>query len=255
MNISVVIPAFRDIADVLTCLNSLQATSSNFQQIQWVLQDDCSPNLDMRMLVPPYMASVERNEVNLGFAANCNRGAARATGDIIVFANQDIVASNLSVGWDTVIRAAFDDASVGIVAPRLLFPDGKVQSVGGGFDNHLQPYHRCLGYSNLDYWEVNTPQEVAWVTGAYLAIRREIFQQVGGFDETYISYFEDCDLCIRVKEAGYKVVIDPRVSFTHKVGSTGGSPHFMNSAMTFKKRYVDTRKLIADVPVVLERWW
>lgn len=255
MILSLIIPAYNDAVDVLHCLNSLQATAADNTRIQWLIQDDCSPGVDFRKLIPPYAASVARNEVNKGFSGNCNAGAARAQGDILCFCNQDIEANAHSPGWDTAICAAFGDASVGIVAPRLLFPDGKVQSVGGGFDSHLQPYHRCLGYSNLDYWEVNTPQEVEWVTGAYLAIRREIFQQVGGFDETYVSYFEDCDLCIRVKEAGYKVMIDPRVSFTHKVGSTGGSPHFMNSAMTFKKKWVDTRKIASNVPVVLERWW
>lgn len=196
MNISVVIPAYRNLQDILACLNSLQATATDYRAIQWVVQDDCSDNMDLRFLIPPYVASVERNEVNGGFAVNCNRGAARAAGDVIIFANQDIVGDGiLSRGWDTVISTAFEDATVGIVAPRLVFPDGKIQSAGGVFDAHLQPVHRCLGYTDLTNWEVNTPEPVSWVTGAMLAIRREVFQQVGGFDEYYAGgYFEDVDL-------------------------------------------------------------
>ncbi len=255
MNISLIIPAYEKVIDVLQCLNSLQASAT--PPIECVIQDDASPSIDLRSVIPPYAASVARNEVNRGFAGNCNAGAARATGDILIFCNQDILAhATLSQGWDKVIRAAFEDASVGIVAPRLLFPDGKIQSAGGQIDARLQPYHRCLGYSNLDYWEVNTPEEVTWVTGAFLAIRRDIFRQVGGFDEAYSpSYFEDVDICLRVREAGFKVFYEPRVSFIHKVGSTGGSPHFMRSAETFRKRWVEPRKLKAETSAVMVNFW
>lgn len=259
MNISIVIPAFKNIVDILTCLNSLQATASDFRQIQWVIQDDCSDNLDLRLLIPPYVAFVGRNEINLGFSANVNRGVAHATGDIIVIVNQDIIADgNFSRGWDTVIRTAFEDETIGIVAPRLLFPDGKIQSAAGIFDAHLQPHHRCLGYTDLTHWEVNTPEPVAWATGAFLAIRRTVFDKIGGFDESYVSYFEDVDICLRVKEAGFKVFYEPRISFVHKVGSTWnevGAQRFANSMRTFHQKWVVPRKIQADVNAVLERWW
>jgi O-antigen biosynthesis protein len=255
MTISVVIPAYENVIDVLQCLNSLQASCT--PPIEFVIQDDCSPSVDLRSVIPPYAASVARNEVNLGFAGNCNRGAARAQGDIIAFVNQDIVADgNLSRGWDTTISAAFEDASVGVVAPRLVFPDGKIQSAGGVFDANCAPVHRCLGYSDLTNWEVNTPESVAWTTGAFLAIRRELFQKVGGFDERYIQgYFEDVALCLKVRELGYKTWYEPRVSFVHKVGSTGGSPHFYQNAQLFRKEWVMTNKIKPDLPVATVRYW
>lgn len=255
MTISVIVPAYERIVDILACLNSLQATVAVPQNVQFLIQDDMSPSLDLRALIPRCAASVERNERNLGFSGNCNQGAKRAQGDILCFVNQDILGIQQSQGWDVVIERAFEDASVGIAAPRLLFPDGKVQSVGGGYDARLQPYHRCIGWSNLEHHEVNTPQEVEWATGAFLAVRREAWEKVGGFDEAYISYFEDVDLAVRVKEAGYKVMFEPRVSFVHRVGSTGGSPYFMNSAKTFKTKWVDTRKIKADTSAVLSNWW
>ena len=255
MNLSIIIPAYNNVVEVLECLNGMQALAAENAAVQYLVQDDCSPACDFRKLIMPYAASVVRNERNRGFSANCNAGAARASGDVLCFVNQDIEANQYSQVWDTVIRAAFQDEHVGIVAPRLLFPDGKIQSAGGIYDAHLQPHHRCIGYSNLDYWEVNTPEVVSWVTGAFLCIRRDVFQLIGGFDEAYVSYFEDVDLCERVKAAGFTIWYEPRISFTHKVATTGGSPHFMNSALTFKTRWVDTRKVKADVPVQLERWW
>lgn len=256
MILSLIIPAYNDAIDVMHCLNSLQATAADNTAIQYIIQDDASPDIDLRKIVPPYAASVARNEANKGFSGNCNAGAARAQGDILVFCNQDIEANAYSTGWDQALLVPFlYDESIAIVGARLLFPDGRIQSAGGIYDGHLQPHHRCLGYSDITHWEVNTPEYVAWVTGAFLCIRRDVFQQVGGFDEAFISYWEDVDLNERVKAAGYKVWYEPRATFTHKAGSTGGSPHFMKGAALFKQRYVDTRKLIADVPVVLERWW
>jgi O-antigen biosynthesis protein len=257
MNLSLIIPAYENVIDVLQCLNSLQASAADLPHVQFIIQDDCSPSVDLRSVIPPYSAQVARNERNLGFAANCNQGAARAAGDILVFCNQDILADGvLSIGWDNILRAAFEDASVGIVGARLLFPDGKIQSAGGIFDAHLQPTHRCLGYSDISNWEVNTPEPVSWVTGALLAIRRDVFQQVGGFDEHYAGgYFEDVDLCIKVRDLGLKVWYEPRVSFIHKVGTSGGSPNFMRNAALFRERWVVSRKIQADVNAVVERWW
>lgn len=256
MNLSIIIPAYNDAVDVLHCLNSLQATAADNATIQYIIQDDCSPDIDLRKIVPPYAAAVARNERNVGFSANCNQGAKRASGDILVFCNQDIEANQHSRGWDHELRLPFmADPNVAIVGARLLFPDGRIQSAGGLLDSHLQPFHRCLGYSNIDHWEVNTPEFVTWVTGGLFAIRRDVFESLGGFDEQYVAYFEDVDLCMRVREAGYKVWYEPRATFTHKVGSTGGSPHFMDSAMTFKRRWVDTKKIKPDVSSILERWW
>lgn len=255
MKLSVIIPAYEYLTDVLNCLNSLQASAT--PPIEFVIQDDASPSVNIPAAVPPYAASVARNEHNLGFAGNCNAGAARASGDILLFCNQDVIAHNpLSFGWDKALVAAFDDPQVGIVGARLLFPDGKIQSAGGQYDAHLQPYHRCLGYSDTTHWEVNTPEYVQWVTGAALAIRREVFAQVGGFDTAYIGgYFEDVDLCERVKALGFKVWYDPRVTFIHRVGSSGGSPHFMRNARLWRQRWADTRKVKADTSAVLNGWW
>lgn len=240
---------------MLHCLNSLQASAT--PPIEFVIQDDCSPSVDLRSVIPPYAASVVRNERNLGFAGNSNAGAARATGEILLFCNQDVVAHNpLSMGWDKALIAAFENPEVGIVGARLLFPNNTIQSAGGIYDAHLQPAHRCLGYSNIEHWEVNTPEFVPWVTGAALAIRRDLFIQVGGFDEAYAGgYFEDVELCERVKEAGFKVWYEPRVTFVHDSGSSGGNPRFMANAHIWKTRWADTRKVKPDTTAVLNGWW
>lgn len=239
MKLSVIIPSYNNLAGVLMALNSMRAMQTT--DVEYLVQDDASPDVLYPALVPDCVAAVERNELNLGFAGNCNAGAARATGDVLFFLNQDVYAVyNWSDGWDAVLMAAFDEPQVGIVAPRLLFPMGGIQSCGGTFDQLGQPVHKALGWSSVHHPSVSTPGEVEWATGAALAFRRECWAQLGGFDTAYPMYFEDVDACLRARQLGWRVWYEPRCTLVHAVGSTGGSPHFPVSARLFKERWIDS---------------
>lgn len=251
MNLSVIIPAYNKVEDALRCVTSLGAYMVTGPEL--AVQDDASPDADFRGLMP----GVERNARNLGFAGNCNAGAARTRGELLFFVNQDVYASaGWSERWDESLVNAFSDESVGVVGARLLFPDGSIQSAGGLIDARRQPYHRCLGYKNPLYHEVNTSREVTWVTGAALAIRRKLFEQLAGFDEQYAGgYFEDVDLCLRAREAGFKVWYEPGCTLMHKVGSTGGSASFRDNAYRFYRRWVSGARIMPDTTAVYARYW
>lgn len=252
--LSVIIPAYNCLADVLRCKMSLERYRFNTDRdvTEVLIQDDASPDYDGPEL---FGICCQRNPVNLGFPGNCNAGARRAYGNILLFLNQDCLA--LTPNFDRVICDFFDgDPEVGIVGPTLLFPDGRVQSVGGRFDLKCQPYHEFLGASNLDWEPISVPRRMSWVTGAALAIRRELWEKLGGFDFEYgRGYFEDADLCIRAQLLGAQVWHLPTVRFQHRVGSTGGNPHFSQNAQLFKRRWVDTGVLLPDVQAVKERFW
>ena len=256
MRLSVIIPAFDDLASTLACLNSLRAMQAT-ADVSYYVQDDASPHVNLFALIPACAASVARNEVNLGFAGNANAGAARAEGDILFFVNQDINGAwGWSNGWDAALLTAFlTNETVGIVGARLLFPNGEVQNSGGVFDALCQPVHRYLGFSNPHDPRVSEPCAVDWTTGAALAIRRDVWERVGGFDTAYRMYWEDVDLCLRVREAGYDIFYEPRCTLIHAVGSTGGSSHFSDGARLFKQRWVDSRKISPGSEPVRIRYW
>lgn len=270
MNLCVIIPAYERIADVLLCLNSLRAlqyaprhyygefNSVPEHRVAYHIQDDASPSVNFEPLIPREIASCTRNTQNLGFAGNCNLGGFEAIQqyqpDILLFCNQDVYATNeRSRGWDAALLAAFDDPGVGIVAPRLLFPTGQIQSVGGVFDTYGQPVHRCLNWTNPR--ALDTAEDVMWATGAALAVRVGLFAQLGGFDEGYRMYFEDVDLCLRAREAGFRVRYTPACTLMHRVGSTGGSPHFAASARRFKAQWVDSGKVKPGTLQPTGRYW
>lgn len=256
MTLSVIIPAYESVTGVLIALNSLQSFQTPMRPVEYIVQDDASPTVLFPALIHPAHAHTYRNEQNGGFAYNCNEGAKHAHGDILLFCNQDVYAvPGWSEYWDAALLSAFEDSSVGIVAPRLLFPNGTIQSAAGVFDAAGQPIHRCLGWSNPHHPEVALPREVEWATGAALAFRREVWEQIGGFDTAYRMYWEDVDACMKVREAGYKIMYQPACTLVHSVGSTGGSPHFADGARLFRDRWVLSGKVKAGLTMPTVRFW
>lgn len=211
-------------------------------------QDDASPDYDLRRLIhAPF--KVERNEENLGFIRNVNRAAKRAHGDYLCLFNQDVRA--LKPGWADDMLALFADKRVGIVGPKLVFPQGGIQSCGGLFDAGKGPYHRYLGWQNAEDWRVNTTEKVSWVTGACLMISREDFWKCGGLDDINLreAYFDDVTLCCQMRYTfGKEIWYCSEAVLEHDAGTSGGSKYFMHNSTAFHKAWDD--KIIPDSPMV-----
>jgi GT2 family glycosyltransferase len=250
-SLSVIIPAYNCLDQVLRCYHSVRVTTDP-ALTEVLIQDDASPDYDGPLVLGP---DCQRNPQNLGFPGNCHAGAGRARGDVLFFLNQDTTAT--SPGWDVTLLALFEaEDTCAAAGPTLLFPDGRVQSAGGAYDAACQPYHLALGYANPDWEPIHTPRPVSWVTGAAFAIRRAAWEQLGGFDRAYgRGYFEDVDLCVRVRLAGWDVWHEPRVRFYHAVGSTGGNARFRQNVMEFRRRWVESGIVQPDVRAVKERFW
>lgn len=227
LRLSVVIPSYNRLQSLIPCLRSLIQTANQAGKdgrLEIIVQDDCSPDFKIEDVVA-YPALPARNERNLGFAGNCNAGALRAQGDILLFLNQDTKAHE---GWFEPLMTMFENERVGVVGCKLVFPDTgrgySIQSCGGLFDAKKNPYHRFIGYA-ADDWRVNQIERVSWMTGGALAIRRELFAELHGFDVGYErGYFEDVDLCLAAMKRGYQIWYCPRSEFEHETGASGGIP-------------------------------
>lgn len=157
--------------------------------------------------------------VNRGFAGANNLGAEHARGRQLVFLNSDAIP--IRPGWlEQMLDALDEDPRIGAVGTRLLFGDGSLQHAGMAFRRRHDlgiwtNHHPRMGLDpTLD--PQSGPTEVHCVTGACMAMSRDAFERVGGWDTGYlIGDFEDSDLCLTLRDAGLRVLYLPQVELTH----------------------------------------
>jgi GT2 family glycosyltransferase len=220
---SIVVPVWNNVAYTRACLVRLAAATPP-GTYEVVLVDNGSTDATPELLAGlSGDVRIVRNDQNLGFARACNQGAEAARGRHLVFLNND---TEPHPGWlEPLIEVLDSEPDVGVVGSKLLFPNGLVQHAGvwlardvarGG----LYGYHRLYG-SVPDDALVGARADLQVVTGAALAIRSELFSDVGGFDEAYWNGNEDVDLCLKVRAAGHRVVYEPRSTLTHHESVSG----------------------------------
>lgn len=158
------------------------------------------------------------NGVNNGYSGACNIGAAQAAGDRFIFLNSD--AFPIGPGWWQELSNVLDDPEIGMVAPRLLFPDGSIQHAGmlphWRSDLRLWTNRHPLMGMDVSFDPAKTVVDATLVTGACVAMRRDVFEEIGGWSTDYLfGDFEDSDLCFRVRQSDRRVAYCPNVELHH----------------------------------------
>jgi GT2 family glycosyltransferase len=232
---SIVVPAFNQVFFTRACLTSLRCAQGGAEVI--VVDNgssDGTPELLASWIGAETGLSVLRLAENRGFAAACNAGAEQSSREFLVFLNNDTFVLE---DWLANLLRPFGDSEVVVTGSRLLYPDGRVQHAGLAFDA-TGPQHLFLGLPG-DAPIVLRPRQLQAVTGASLAIRRENFQSLGGFDAGYHNSFEDVDLCLRVRAAGGRIVYAPDSVAYHFEGMTEGrhAPIDVRNSERFLQRW------------------
>jgi hypothetical protein len=154
---------------------------------------------------------------NVGFAQACNAGAAIANGKFLFFLNPD-TELNFSNIYDLIAKLA--EPGVGIVAPKLITPKEEAQPWSAGLDINLWSVlkNNIRPSQSKRFWQNNSASQAAWVSGAAMLISKKLFDLCNGFDEKFFMYFEDIDLCKRVRAQGQQILRLPQFSVLH-IGS------------------------------------
>ena len=189
-----------------------------------------APQVDELVVVanppaPDVSAQLIVNDRALGFAANANKGIAATSAPFVVVANPDTEPRPDAVGL--LVEFADGHPRAGVVGPQLLFPDGRWQpsrrsfpTVGGTIVRRtplrriLHPETRQVDHYLLED-RPTEPVRSDWMLAAFLLLRREMLDELGGFDEGYRLYGEDIDLCYRAAKAGWERWYVPRASVDH----------------------------------------
>ncbi len=237
--VSVVIPVHGQSELTAACLSSLFEVDSGCSFELVLVDNDSDPMtaalLDQCVAVRSN-ARLVRNWENLNFALGCNFGFAASRGGIVVFLNND---TRVRPGWLAALIAPLADPTVGAVQPKLLFPDGTIQTFGSVLGEHgLIPYELYRGLPG-DAPQLGRHRTLAMVSGACLAIRAADFAVLHGFDPIFINGQEDNDLCLRLKmQLGKTCRVEPSSIVIHHEGGTPGRSRFTYSnRRTFVERW------------------
>jgi GT2 family glycosyltransferase len=153
------------------------------------------------------------------FAAMNNRGAQAASGEIVVLMNDDV--EPVSADWLTELIAHAQRPETGVAGPRLLYHNGTIQHAGlavGIMDGAGHPDRGGFGSAAWP-WSRYT-RNVSAVTGACMAVRRGVFEELGGFDSAFPVNYNDVDFCLRARRAGYNVIYEPASVLRHHESGT-----------------------------------
>jgi GT2 family glycosyltransferase len=223
--ISIIIPSKDQASTLRTCLDSILA--ENYPNLEILILENGSTDTETFQLYEKLKHDPRFNIINwtkpFSYAAINNYGAKLATGELLLFLNNDIESlkkENLFRLAEHAIRP-----ETGAVGAALFYPDNTIQHAGvvlgmTGIAGHTLRHtpKGKLGYG----FRMATIRNLSCVTGACLMIKRKTFDEVNGFDENLAIAFNDIDLCLKVRESGYSVVWTPHAEYTHFESKTRG---------------------------------
>jgi GT2 family glycosyltransferase len=268
---AVVIVNYNSREHLRACLEKVQAEAPD----EVVVVDNASSDGSAEMVKDCYPGiTLCPNGINVGYGTAINQAMARCTSKYVLLLNSDTL---LQSGALKALGACLDShPRAAIVGPRLINTDGTLQTscypfptpfstlIGNTTLNGLIKNIPILRKHYLPAWPHNTQRLVPWVKGAVLAVRRQAFEAVGGFDESFFMYFEETDLCYRLWRAGWQVYFAPVTSVVHIGGAstmqvrTDMAVQFFASLRLFYERHYSRARLVELIAIVkiivLIRW-
>lgn len=237
MKFSFITATYNGVEYTMEMLKSFEATRSPVMaDFEFIIVDNNSTDGTRQFLetlkTPPYV--IIHNSENLGFAKANNQAARVASGEFLIFLNNDTI---LTPNWFEPMLAAFDARDdVGAVGNiQLNAKTGLIDHAGVFFQLDGQPGHSRKGTKRI-------PQKhfLEWnaVTAACLLVPRKLFEQVGGFDEAFINGAEDIDLCLKLRAKGFRNLVSTRSVIYHHVSSSIGRYKYKDqNAKIFLKKW------------------
>ena len=251
--VSILIPTCDHIRDLETCVESIYARTT-YPDFEILLIENNSKEKQtfrsyerMRKEHPDTLKVLTWQGKGFNYSALNNFGARYATGEYLLLLNNDTEV--ITPGWLEEMVMYAQQKRVGCVGAKLLYPDDTIQHAGvgfgiGGVAGHLHKYFPATSDGYMG--RLNYVQDVYGDTAACLLIRKEIYDEVHGLDESYAVAFNDVDFCVRVREAGYTNVFTPFAQLYHYESKSRGmednpekQKRFQGEVLRFQARWGD----------------
>ena len=251
--VSILIPTCDHICDLVTCVESIYARTT-YPDFEIILIENNSKAPEtfrayqrMQKEHPDNLKVVTWEGKGFNYSALNNFGEKFATGEYLLLLNNDTEV--ITAAWLEEMVMYAQQKRVGCVGAKLLYPDDTIQHAGvgfgiGGVAGHLHKYYPASSDGYMG--RLNYVQDVYADTAACLLIRKEIYDEVGGLDESYAVAFNDVDFCVRVRQAGYTNVFTPFAQLYHYESKSRGmednpekQKRFQGEVLRFQARWGD----------------
>jgi GT2 family glycosyltransferase len=219
--LSIIIVSFNDKSHLEECLSSIEENVQNIN-FEILIVDNNSSDGSQEFIKQNYPEiKLISNQENVGFAVALNRGIRHSEGEFFLFLNTDtiIYAEALSL----LLEELKSSPGIGAVGPALLRGENAYQvSFGRRVSFISEIFQRFFLNPFYKLWlkSVQKRKEVGWLSAACFMTRREVVEEVGLFDEKFFLYFEDIDLCYRIRSKGWSLIFFPQARVFHKGGTT-----------------------------------
>ncbi|MHC4114243.1 MAG: glycosyltransferase family 2 protein [Planctomycetota bacterium] len=228
MKLSIVIVSWNVRQDIINCLDSIYDSPSS-KPFEIIVIDNASSDRSTQEIRKqfPKVTCIANNQ-NYGFTGANNQGIKLAKGEYLLFLNPDTIMYSGSL--DYLVTFMDNNKDVGACGPKLLNEDGSTQQSAREFPSYRGALYR---FTFLKYFRIfknsyrswlmrdfdhKSQRDVDQLMGAALLVRKSIIDKISGFDESFFMYYEEVDLCYRIKQYGWRIVFLPQACITHLGG-------------------------------------
>lgn len=254
-NVFIIILNFNGRYNILQCLYSLKQLKENSFKKTIIVVDNASSDDSIKAISQDYpKVTLIANKENVGFSEGNNIGIRYALShgsDFVLILNSDTIVDKDMI--EELLTVSTSDKKIAVVAPKIYFAKGYefhknrykkndlgkvIWYAGGIIDwNNIIGHH--LGVDEVDHGQYDKKEETEYASGCCMLVKKEVFKEIGLFDSKYFLYYEDSDFCKKVKDAGYKIMYQPKAILWHKnAGSAGGS------GSTLQDYYITRNRLL-----------
>ncbi|MEJ5244292.1 MAG: glycosyltransferase family 2 protein [Bacteroidota bacterium] len=216
------------------CIESIYSTANKYVQ-NIIVVDNCSSDGTVEYLRNSFPdVFVVKNEENFGYSYAVNRGMEKCSNDFVIISNSDVIYLDNSI--ERLLKKLFQNKKNAVVFPRQIFPNGNYQYSYGDFPNILSglkeltfinPIENTIRKAIFNKFNLDFPKFCfGYADGAVLAVRKSVFDEIGGFDEDYFFYSEDMDFSYKIKSFGKRIIFCHQSRVIHLRGASSSSDRF-----------------------------
>lgn len=225
--LSIIYVNYNTADQVMTSVESVRRHTKGIDYEIIVADNNSKDDENLQKLIDDETIKVVKLDDNYGFGKANNAGVKECTGEYIFLLNPDTICHDNSI--KKLLDCLKADQTIGVISPNLINAESKpthsFRRAGDGILTELNfalfglPYKILYG-SDFEFNHSDKQLEVAYSCGAAMMMKKEIFEKVDGFDETFFMYYEDQDLCNRIKKTGLRIVNEPKAKIQHLEGTS-----------------------------------